>query len=509
MLNYRLRFVLLLQVMLLPSMLYAQESSGMVESWLTTSSKRMEQQATKQIGSASTATVQLTLQVQTRYQTIDGFGWMLNQGSAKLLMQLSPTDRRALLQELFGAEGLNASMLRVAIGACDLSESDYTYCDQKDETLSSFAIASQDLSSVVPVLQEILVIKPDLKILATAWTAPTWMKTGAAWYNSFVDGTLKAEYYDLYADYFLKYIEAMAEWNIPIWGISVQNEPLNGHNDPSMTWTKETMYKFIAGSLGPKIKDSAYPNTRIIAYDHNCDVTDFPIYVAKSRYVYGTAFHLYAGDISALSTVYNSTGKPVLFTEQYISKDGDFWGDMTWHFRNVMLGTVLNSGTTALEWNLASDPSYSIHTAGGCTTCKGALTINGSAITERNTAYYIIGQMSKVVDAGAKRIAASGTAENLEYAVFSNPDGTYAFVGYSNNGTARSASLSFNDKNGTTCYAPFNLPSNGVIAVRVTPADATALYETSIKTACEKELSNGVLLIKRDGQTYDVLGRKR
>ena len=480
--------------------------TGTSEAWVTSNSKRMDYQSRQDLTATTTASVQVSLDLSQTYQKIDGFGWMLNQGSAKLLMQLPAETRRATLEELFGADGLRASMVRVAIGACDLSDSDYTYADSKDETLSNFAIAQQDLTTVVPILQEILTINPKVKILACAWTAPTWMKTGAAWYNSYVDGTLKTEYYGLYATYFIKYIEAMAAWGIPVWGVSVQNEPLNDHNDPSMKWTKESMYTFIAGSLGPKLRDSQYSDVRIIAYDHNCDVTDFPIHVAKSKYVYGTAFHLYAGDISALSTVYNSTGKPVLFTEQYTGKDGDFNGDLSWHIQNVVLGSLRNMSTTALEWNLCSDPNYSIHTSGGCTTCKGALTINGSKLSSRNVSYYIIGHASRVIDGGAQRIDV--TAPNsLTCVAALNPDGSIGVIGYSNDSQSRRVAFRFtHPETGEELYATHTFPSNSVLSVRIRPNVNTAL-DPAVAAACAtKRIVNGQLVIDHEGRRYNALG---
>ena len=485
-------------------MLNAQ--TGTSEGWITNSNKRMEHQAEQALETSTKASARIILHPEQTYQTIDGFGWMLNQGSAKLLMQLSAANRRALLEELYGPDGLNASMVRVAIGACDLSESDYTYADSKDETLSNFAIAQKDLSSVIPVLQEILTINPKIKVLATPWTAPVWMKTNTSGHNGYTGGTLKTEYYSLYAEYFVKYIEAMAQWNIPIWGVSVQNEPLNGSNNPSMTWTKETMYKFVAGNLGPKLSESGHGGIRIIAYDHNCDVTDFPIYVAKSKYVYGTAFHLYAGDISALGTVYNSTGKPVLFTEQYTGKDGDFGGDLGWHTQNVVIGSLSNMATTVLEWNLCSDPSYSIHTSGGCNTCKGALTINGSSVSARNVSYYIIGHASRVIDPGAVRIHASSSASDLLYAAFLNPDGSIGVVAYNNSGQARGLAAAMPDETGQTVYANHTLPSKGVLSVRIRQHTETSTEQPTARRCATKTIENGRIIIHHNGCRYNALG---
>ena len=482
------------------------QTAGTSEAWATNSSKRMEHQQEQALSATTKAATRITLNPEQTYQTIEGFGWMLTQGSAKLLMQLPAADRHALLEELYGVDGLHASMVRVAIGACDLSESSYTYADTKNETLSNFAIATQDLNTVIPVLQEILTINPKVKVLAAPWTAPVWMKENTTGHNGYTGGKLKTEYYDLYAEYFCKYIEAMDLWNIPIWGISVQNEPLNRSNNPSMTWTKETMYSFIAGKLGPKMKDAGYGHIRIIAYDHNCDVTDFPIHVAKSKYVYGTAFHLYAGDISALSTVYNSTGKPVLFTEQYTGKDGDFSGDLSWHVQNVVIGSLNNMSSTALEWNLCSDPNYSIHTSGGCNTCKGALTVNGSSVASRNVSYYIIGHASRVIDSGAQRIAASSTADNLSYTAACNPDGSIGVVAYNESNQGRLLAIALPDTDGSIVFSNHTLPAKGVLSVRIRPSDWTAVQKVSTVVPITKSFENGQLLILRNGIRYTMTG---
>ena len=501
------RFVLRL-ILLLVGLIPPRVQAGTSEAWVTNGSKRMEHQAVKDLESATQAATRITLQPAETYQTIDGFGWMLTQGSAKLLMQLPADNRHALLEELYGAEGLNASMVRVAIGACDLSESDYTYAASEDATLSNFAIAQQDLTTVIPVLQEILTINPKVKVLAAPWTAPVWMKEKTSGHGGYMGGSLKTAYYDLYAEYFRKYIEAMAAWAIPIWGISVQNEPLNGNNNPSMTWTKETMYSFIAGKLGPKLADTGHGDVRIIAYDHNCDVTDFPIHVAKSRYVYGTAFHLYSGEISALSTVYEATGKPVLFTEQYTGKDGDFAGDLNWHVQNVVLGAMNNMATTVLEWNLCSDPNYSIHTPGGCTTCKGALTISGSTLSERNVSYYIIGHAARVIDPGAVRIQAASTASNLSYVAAANSDGSIGVVVYNNANQARMMAIALPDETGQTVYANHTIPTKGVMSVRIRAKEPMAVADVNTDDKAAKYIANGQLIFEHNGRRYNVLGHE-
>lgn len=395
-----------------------------------------------------------------RYQSMAGFGWMLTQGSAKLLLEMNATDRNALLEELYGKEGkVRATVVRIAVGACDLSESDYTYSMSKDESLSNFSLSGPDQRDLLPVLKEIVTINPDVFIMATPWTAPVWMKQWALLHGGYSGGSLKKDYYGLYATYLLRYLQTMAANGITVNALSIQNEPMNGNNNPSMTWSKEQMYDFAQNYLGPTLAQNGYGHVLIIGYDHNCDNTEYPIHVAQSSYVSGTAFHLYSGDISALSTVHNTTGKDVWFTEQYTDANGNFQGDFEWHIRNVMLGAVQNHARAAIEWNLVNDPQYSIHTDNGCSSCKGALTIQNGTIQSRNVSYYIVAQMSRVVQRGAVRVASSGTAD-INYSAFVNPDGTIGVVMYNGQNDDRTVDVVYNNK-----YASFTVHGNGVTSV--------------------------------------------
>ncbi len=395
-----------------------------------------------------------------RYQSMAGFGWMLTQGSAKLLLEMNATDRNALLEELYGKEGkVRATVVRIAVGACDLSESDYTYSMSKDESLSNFSLSGPDQRDLLPVLKEIVTINPDVFIMATPWTAPVWMKQWALLHGGYSGGSLKNDYYGLYATYLLRYLQTMAANGITVNALSIQNEPMNGNNNPSMTWSKEQMYDFAQNYLGPTLAQNGYGHVLIIGYDHNCDNTEYPIHVAQSSYVSGTAFHLYSGDISALSTVHNTTGKDVWFTEQYTDANGNFQGDFEWHIRNVMLGAVQNHARAAIEWNLVNDPQYSIHTDNGCSSCKGALTIQNGTIQSRNVSYYIVAQMSRVVQRGAVRVASSGTAD-INYSAFVNPDGTIGVVMYNSQNDDRTVDVVYNNK-----YASFTVHGNGVTSV--------------------------------------------
>ena len=197
---------------------------------------------------------------------------------------------------------------------------------------------------------------------------------------------------------------------INIDAITIQNEPHHGGNNPSMKMEPSEQADFIKNHLGPRFKDADI-KTKIIVWDHNCDEPNYPIEVLQdslaNQYIDGSAFHLYNGNISALSIVKEKfPEKNLYFTEQWTGKNGSFAGDLSWHVKNVVIGSMNNWSKVALEWNLANDPDYGPHTPGGCTECKGALTIDGSAV-QRNVAYYIIAHASKYIPSGSVRIGST------------------------------------------------------------------------------------------------------
>lgn len=393
------------------------------------------------------------------FQTIDGFGFTLTGGSAYVINKLPAADKTALLQELFGSadNSIHITYLRTSIGASDLNAEVFSYDDiavgTTDLTLEHFSL-SKDLVDFVPLLKEIVAINPDIKIMGTPWSPPLWMKSN----KSSIGGSLLVDYYDVYARYFVKYVQAMKAEGITIDAITPQNEPLYGGNNPSMIMTAEEQANFIKNNLGPAFK-AAGITTKIISYDHNCNRPDYPITVlgdaAANPYVDGSAFHLYEGDVSALSTVHAAfPDKKLYFTEQWTGSTGSFSGDLQWHVKNVIIGTVRNWSSVALEWNLANDPSYGPHTPGGCTECRGALTI-GTGVT-KNVGYYIVAHASKFVPAGSVRIA-STQAGSLSTAAFKTPAGKKVLIILNEGSAAVNFNIKFKQK-----IAPASIAGNTV-----------------------------------------------
>lgn len=433
-----------------------------IETWLTKADQSvlLKKQANPiQFSSSSTTSNNIVIDETTQYQDIDGFGFTLTGGSAELINKLEKNQRAALLQELFGRgnDGIGMDVVRISIAASDLNETAFTYNDmpvgKTDLELKNFSIEKDQ--ELINVLKDIQDINPKIKIFATPWSAPAWMKTN----QKLIGGSLKKEYYEVYAQYFVKYIKAMQGNGINIFAITPQNEPEHPGNEPSLVMTALEQADFIKNNLGPAFENNSI-KTKIIIYDHNCDHPEYPITVLSdekaNRYIDGSAFHLYLGDISALSKVHDAfPTKNLYFTEQYTATTTKFEDDLKWHMKNVIIGSLNNWSKAAFEWNLANDQNFKPHTPGGCTTCKGGLTINGKKI-EKNVGYYIVAQASKFVPAGSKRIASSHLGA-INTVAFLLPNKQKVLIALNETNTDQKFDIKYNNK-----FAPINLPSNSV-----------------------------------------------
>jgi len=439
-----------------------------VEFWLTKSDQSVllqKQGVILSFGTTAGSNINIEVDTTTQYQTVDGFGYTLTGGSAQLINAMPAADKASLLQELFTISGnaIGISYLRISIGASDLNATVFSYDDlpagQTDVSLTNFSLApdKENGTGLIPLLKEIITINPAIKIIATPWSPPVWMKDN----GSSKGGKLQATYYNVYAQYFVKYIQQMKAEGITIAAITPQNEPLNPDNNPSLQMLATEERDFIKNSLGPAFQLAGI-STKIVAYDHNCDHADYPLTVfsdaAAAGFTDGAAFHLYAGNISALGSVHDAyPNKNLYFTEQWTGATSSFDGDLKWHLKNVIIGSMRNWSKVALEWNLANDGGYNPHTPGGCTECKGAITLDGAI--NRNVSYYIVGHATRFVPPGSVRIE-SNNAASIFNAAFKTPDG-------------RKVLIVINDG---TVAASFNIKFKGKIAVASLPAGAAATY---------------------------------
>lgn len=352
------------------------------------------------------------------YQTMDGFGFALTGGSAEHLMKMTPSVRHDILREMFDPkEGVGFSYVRLTLGASDLNSFVFSYDDmpagQEDFGLKHFSL-SQDLKDVVPVMYEILGINPDITVMSSPWSAPVWMKES----GDVRGGKLRKECYGVYAEYFVKYVQAMKKEGIDIDAVTIQNEPLNSRNTPSMPWDPADQTEFVRDHLGPAFARAGI-DTEIVVFDHNCDRPDYALAIygdpVAAGYVSGAAYHHYRGDLSAMTYVYEARpDKRIYFTEQMTTeRPGSPTIDIARAVKRLIVGVTRNWSSNVVLWNLAADPLNDPHTDnGGCSMCQGAITIDGDEVT-RNLAYYVIAHASKLVPPGSKRIFSTAPGDRL------------------------------------------------------------------------------------------------
>lgn len=411
------------------------------------------------------------------FQEMDGFGAAMTGSSCFNLLKMTADDRAKLLKETFDPkDGMGYSYIRISIGASDFSLSEYTYCDTPG--IENFALQSEDKNYVIPVLKEILAINPNVKIMASPWTCPKWMKvnnlTEKKPFDSWTSGQLNPDYYQDYAKYFVKYIQAMKAEGINISSITVQNEPLNRGNSVSLYMTWQEQRDFIKTALGPAFRNTGI-NTKIIVFDHNfnydnvADQMDYPINIYKdadaAQYIDGAGFHAYGGDKSELLDVHNANPeKNLYFTEMSIGEWGySFAGDLMWNMAEVCIGTINNWTKAVIVWNFMLDKNHGPNRPGGCTTCYGAIDINSDYKTmTKNSHYYTISHLAKVIKPGAKRIGTTGyKANGLYYSAFLNPDGSYAVI--MQNDTNNAVSITLSDGENSFAYS---LPAKAVASYK-------------------------------------------
>jgi glucosylceramidase len=250
--------------------------------------------------------------------------------------------------------------------------------------------------------------------------------------NALKGGSLKPEYYPVYAQYFVRYLRAMSAQGIRLDAITIQNEPLNANNTPSMVMEAADQAAFIKQALGPAFHKAAI-HTHILLYDHNCDRPDYPLTVlddpAARPYVDGSAFHLYGGDISALSQVHDAyPANHLYFTEQMVvDKGADSPLPVAPAVARLIIGAPRNWSRNVLLWNLAADPQFGPHTNdGGCPMCEGAITLDGNSVT-RNVAWYVVAHASRFVRPGSVRIQ-SNAPEVLPNVAFKTPAGKHVLI---------------------------------------------------------------------------------
>ena len=421
----------------------AEAATPKVQVWETTADQakllaRQPDIALKPVKAAGTV---IAVDPAHAFQTMAGFGAAMTDASAYVLNHdLTPVQRDALIGDLFAPGNLHLGFTRLTIGASDFSSVDYSYDDmpqgQSDPRLEHFSIAPAE-TDVVPMVRAALAVNPELKIMASPWSAPGWMKTS----DSLIGGGMRTDTYGTFAQYMVRYVQAMRAHGIPVFALTLQNEPGFEPKDyPGELLPPEQRAHIIGGYLGPALR-AAGLNTQILDYDHNWDRVESPTFALQDAranpYIAGIAWHCYGGDVAAQSQVHDAfPTKDAWFTE---CSGGDWTGSWADSFDGTMKGLIIgatrNWARGVLLWNLVLDENKGPH-LGGCGTCRGVVTVNSKtgAVT-RNLDYYALGHASRFVAAGAVRVASTESGD-LSDVAFRNPDGSLVLIALNGGKTA-------------------------------------------------------------------------
>jgi glucosylceramidase len=359
-----------------------------------------------------------------------GFGGTFTDSSCFLFNQMRSDARHQLLQELFSTAGLNLSTARTCIGSSDYSLSAYTFDDMPapDPSLTHFDI-EHDRAYILPTLREAASIQPDLFFFSTPWSPPAWMKAG----DSLLGGSMRKQYFDSYAQYFVKFIDAYKAAGINIRAVTTQNEVDTDQEGrmPAALWGQEYESEFIKSFLGPALS-SASLDTKIWLLDHNFNLwgrvmdllSDPDVY----RFVDGVAWHGYAGEPDAMTRVHDAfPSKSAYFTEYGpLLTDADYlsgWAKWSASYAQILR----NWARCAVAWNLLLNEKGGPNL--GPFTCGGVVTIDSKTQQlTRSGQYWALAHYSKAVQRGARVIASSSSLPGVEHVAFANPDGTFVLV---------------------------------------------------------------------------------
>lgn len=356
------------------------------------------------------------------YQPFSGFGAAITDASAWLIQtQMDNAARAEFLKEVFDPQaGLGLSLTRITIGASDFSQRHYTYADTPGRAKADIDPARAHL---IPTLRAIRGIEPQLRIIASPWTAPAWMKdTG-----SLIKGRLRPDRYRDFARYLVSYVRQMRKAGVPVDMLTIQNEPHFEPADyPGMRVEPQERAVFIADELGPLMRNRL-PGVKLLDWDHNWDEPESPLAVLAdaraNRFVDGVAWHCYGGDVSAQSLVHDHhRDKETWFTECSAGGwSGDWDVAFGWTVSRLVIGAPRNWARGVVMWNLLLDENSGPH-LGGCGNCRGLATIDtATGELTREPEYFAFAHASRFVRPGAVRISSEsgkGDEDALEHVAF-------------------------------------------------------------------------------------------
>jgi O-glycosyl hydrolase len=437
--------------------------SPWVDSWVTdlNTAQRLERQPALRWQHGGGDADAIRVDPTRRYQTMTGFGASMTDSSAYVLSGLPAKTRTSIMTDLFSTrDGIGLSMLRQPMGASDFAVGRaYSYDDQPagrtDSDLSDFSIA-HDRVHILPRLREAYAINPEISFMASPWSAPGWMKDT----DSLVQGSLLETYEKAYAQYFVAFVRAYAKAGIPTDYVSLQNEPLYEPADyPGMGVMPDQAARFLGRHLGPALDRAGLEDTTILGYDHNWDITDYPEAIQHDRraseVVPGTAWHCYGGRVSAQSVSHNNYPHAQAFLTE--CSGGAWQGTPDEAFALTMdslIGVPRHWGQSVILWNLALDQRNGPF-IGGCTTCRGVVTVNDDGTVTRNLEYWALAHTSRFVAPGAVRIGSSQPAGSpVSNVAYQNRDGSLVLIAHNQGHQSQHVDLMVGDRHVSATLAP-------------------------------------------------------
>lgn len=413
--------------------------------------------------SAGDEAVTIQILPDEKYQEIIGFGGSFTESSAYLLNQLSKENRELILDAYFSDKGAKYSLTRTHINSCDFSISNYSYAPIADDMMLENFSVEEDKDDIIPMIKEAMAISEDgFKILSSPWTAPPWMKDNKDWKG----GKLLPKYYDTWALFFSKYIDAYKKEGIDIWGLTVENEPLgNNSNWESMHFSPEEMVEFVGKHMGPKLKADGH-DVKILGYDQNRDeLEEWADIMYKdeesSKYFDGMAIHWYASTYDFMPeslqyTYKKAPNKLMIQSEACADSEIPHWNDDAWYwskeatdwgwdwapddqkhlhpkyvpvyrYARDIIGCMNNYVQGWIDWNMVLD------TQGGPNWVQNWCLAPVIVDPEKDEVYFTplyhtMAHFSKYIRPGAVRIGFEISDKDLMMTAAKNPDGSIALV---------------------------------------------------------------------------------
>ena len=400
---------------------------------------RLSEQPPLATGSDSAGLPAVWVDTRCAFQTLEGLGAAFTEAAAVTWQALDEVQRAQMLHDCFGppsASGHGYSFCRVHMNSCDFALGNYAHVEQPgDVDLSSFSI-DRDRQALLPFIQAALrVAAHPFKLLVSPWSPPGWMKDSG---QMNLGGRLLPQYRDAWARCFVRFVQAYEAEGVPVWGVSVQNEPMATQRWDSCIYSAEEERDFVRDHLGPVLAAAGLGRIKIVIWDHNRDLMVERASVAyadpeAAKYIWGMGFHWYGEDhFDHVQLVHDAwPDKQLLFTEgcQEGGPHHGAWETGERYGRSMI--NDLNRWTVGwIDWNLLLDETGGPNHVGNL--CSAPILADRNAPGERalrhQSSYFYIGHFARFIEPGARRVLCAGARQDLECTAFVNPDGSVATV---------------------------------------------------------------------------------